>query len=103
MSFVHLFLALQLLVSHLCSYSSSLVLGRSTMSKKGILMILSPAKTLDLSPYAAASPCTSPDCDAKMTAELIHAMKKRKESELAKLLGISANLAKTAHQVCCCC
>jgi hypothetical protein len=35
------------------------------------------------------------------TKEVIQAMKKRKEGELAKLLGISANLAKTAHEVRC--
>lgn len=65
-------------------------------------MILSPAKTLDLSPLDDANVCsetTSPDCDVVKTKKVVEAMKKRKEGELGKLLGISANLAKTSHGV----
>lgn len=68
-------------------------------NKNGILMIVSPAKTLDLSPYDASVSTTSPDCDVNKTQQVMKVMKKRKEGELAKLLGVSANLAKTAHQV----
>jgi len=63
-------------------------------------MILSPAKTLDLSPCDfEATTTTCPDCDVAKTKQVIEAMKKRKEVELGKLLGVSANLAKTAHGV----
>ena len=67
---------------------------------KGILMILSPAKTLDLSPCNVdANKTTIPDCDEDKTRQIIEEMKKRKEGELGKLLGVSANLARTAHEV----
>jgi cytoplasmic iron level regulating protein YaaA (DUF328/UPF0246 family) len=78
--------------------------------KKGILMILSPAKTLDLSPLPTdseyenlipdASTFTIPDCHPEKTRKVVQAMKKRSQSELGKLLSISANLAKTSHEVC---
>lgn len=64
-------------------------------------MILSPAKTLDLSstPEKFASlALTMPSCNVSKTRKVAEAMKKRKETELGKLLGISSNLAKTAHQ-----
>lgn len=70
------------------------------MSKNGILMILSPAKSLDVSPLTSPM-CTSPDCDTIKTKEVIQAIKTRKEGELATLLGISTNLAKRAHEVRC--
>ena len=75
---------------------------------KGIMMILSPAKTLDLEPYdkdaygSFPSP-TNPCCDLEKTKEVTHAMKKRDKESLQKLLGISAKLADTAHQVILCC
>jgi len=70
-------------------------------SSSGILMILSPAKTLDLSPCDRRlfGDWTPPDCDAAKTKEVATILKKNKASDLAKLLGISANLAKTAHEV----
>lgn len=61
-------------------------------------MLLSPAKTLDLSRCAVDLPMTWPSCDADKTKRLAEAMKSRKEGELMKLLGISANVAKTAKQ-----
>ena len=71
----------------------------------GILMILSPAKTLDLSPFEPPSsdadtfPAHSmPDCDATKTKLVAEAMKARSKKELEKLLSISANLAATSHQ-----
>ncbi len=69
----------------------------------GILMILSPAKTLDLSPFEPPSsdafPALSmPDCDATKTKLVAEAMKARSKKELEKLLSISANLAATSHQ-----
>jgi uncharacterized protein len=85
-----------------------------------IKMILSPAKTLDLSPWPKSKNedsdddddetqyknhgllighTTRPDCSIEKTRSIANAMKKYKTpSELAKLLGISANLATTAWQ-----
>jgi hypothetical protein len=73
-------------------------------SLRGIMMILSPAKTLDLSvwhqPIGSMLQPTSPDCSPSQTLQVAKAMKGRNEkNELAKLLGISANLAKTASEV----
>jgi cytoplasmic iron level regulating protein YaaA (DUF328/UPF0246 family) len=65
------------------------------------MMILSPAKTLDLSawqPIGSLMP-TAPNCSPSQTLEVAKEMKARKENELGKLLGISANLAKTASEV----
>jgi cytoplasmic iron level regulating protein YaaA (DUF328/UPF0246 family) len=72
-----------------------------TASLRGIMMILSPAKTLDLSAWQSVGNLTptSPDCSPSQTLQVAKAMKARKESELGKLLGISSNLAKTASQV----
>lgn len=67
-------------------------------------MILSPAKTLNLEPLDAtsgnipeASLWTSPECHPEQSREVAVAMKKRSQTELGKLLSISANLAKTSH------
>ncbi|GKY96819.1 hypothetical protein MPSEU_000641100 [Mayamaea pseudoterrestris] len=72
----------------------------SMMKSRGIMMILSPAKTLDLSPLTRPSlpPTTLPDCNPKQTAQVAQAMKERTESELKSLLGISAALAKTSRE-----
>jgi hypothetical protein len=70
-------------------------------SLRGIMMILSPAKTLDLSawqPIGGSLVPTVADCSPSQTLEVAKAMKGRKESELGKLLGISANLAKTTSE-----
>jgi uncharacterized protein len=65
---------------------------------RGIMMIMSPAKTLDFRPIdpsrSAALPiCTWPDCNPHQTAEIASAMKQKTESQLAKLLSISPALA----------
>jgi uncharacterized protein len=65
---------------------------------RGIMMIMSPAKTLDFRPIdpsrSAALPiCTWPDCNPHQTAEIASAMKQKSESQLAKLLSISPALA----------
>jgi len=69
----------------------------------GVMMILSPAKTLDLSPFEPPPSDTfpalsTPDCDAAKTKVVAEAMKARGKKELEKLLGISANLAEKSHQ-----
>ena len=72
-------------------------------SSGGVMMILSPAKTLDLSPFEAPSDdafpaLSTPDCDTAKTKVVAEAMKARSKKELEKLLGISANLAEKSHQ-----
>lgn len=69
----------------------------------GILMILSPAKTLDLTPLEEEEivmvknvEITQPDCHVEQTQHIAHCMKQRTPSELAKLLGLSTHLAQTA-------
>ncbi|CAB9517565.1 UPF0246 protein YaaA [Seminavis robusta] len=78
----------------------------------GIMMILSPAKTLDLDPLPNNHPeqdnynqnipdattFTMPDCHTENTLRVVKSMKTRTQKELEKLLGISANLAKKSHE-----
>ena len=76
-------------------------IGRTDV--EGVMMILSPAKTLDLSPYKPPSgksfPApTDPSCDSAKTTAVAVAMKARKEKDLEKLLKISSNLAKTSRK-----
>ena len=64
------------------------------------MMILSPAKTMDLSPYEGSlqKQMTLPQCNLSKTLEIVDAMKSRNEKELTKLLSISSNLGKTANE-----
>ena len=62
------------------------------------MLILSPAKSLDLSPYEGSLKTTLPECDKANTLQVAKAMKARKEKELTKLLSLSANLGKTASE-----
>ena len=78
----------------------------STMAKRksngggGLLMILSPAKTLDLSPIDSLSlELTTPDCDSDKTKQVAGIIKKKKKIQLPKVLGISPKLAETAFEV----
>ena len=66
-----------------------------------MLLILSPAKTLDLSSchQRLCGDWTFPDCDEAKTKQLVAALKNRTPKELASLLNVSQNLAKTAHEV----
>lgn len=70
-------------------------------SSAEILMVLSPAKTLDLSPGARrlSGHWTLPNCNDAKTKQIAAAMKIRTAKELEGLLGISSNLATTAHKV----
>ena len=76
---------------------------------EGIMMILSPAKTLDLSPFALGNYhpelgdksdnlLTNPCCDAKKTSHLATVMKKQSPTQLMKLLKISSKLANVSHE-----
>lgn len=71
-------------------------------SQKGIKMLLSPAKTLDLSPslpaVASSMKLTLPDCSPGKTTEVVLAMKKMSVSELTKILKLSGNLAKATAE-----
>jgi cytoplasmic iron level regulating protein YaaA (DUF328/UPF0246 family) len=63
------------------------------------MMILSPAKTLNLSPLEHSPATTTiPHCNVRKTKEIMQAIKQRTHAELGRLLGISANLAQTAHE-----
>mmetsp|Transcript_17674 Transcript_17674/g.23576 ORF Transcript_17674/g.23576 Transcript_17674/m.23576 type:complete len:332 (+) Transcript_17674:3-998(+) len=65
------------------------------------MMILSPAKTLDLTPYDENNDfpsLTTPSCDSAKTSIVASSMKKRKKADLTKLLSISAKLGDTAYQ-----
>ncbi|GAX27744.1 uncharacterized protein FisN_13Hh156 [Fistulifera solaris] len=70
--------------------------------QSGIVMILSPAKTLDLSPFDGESTImknvgvTQPDCHHEQTRYIAQCMKQRSATELAKLLSLSTTLAQTA-------
>lgn len=72
-------------------------------SVPGIMMILSPAKTLDLEPLddavASRAPAvTEPSCDARLTKRITAAMETRSAGDLARLLGLSAKLSATAKE-----
>ncbi|GAX27276.1 uncharacterized protein FisN_13Lh156 [Fistulifera solaris] len=70
--------------------------------QSGIVMILSPAKTLDLSPFDSDSTImkdlevTRPNCHDEQTRCIAQYMKQRSTNELAKLLSLSTTLAQTA-------
>lgn len=76
------------------------VTSSANNGKGGFLMILSPAKTLDLSPMDIDKPIpwTKPECSLEKTKEVIQTMKGHAKSTggLSKLLGISTTLAGTA-------
>lgn len=84
-------------------------------TSNGIAMILSPAKTLDLTPLSERSFADSTVkvddikklsrehaltlCDASKTDVIVKTMKGKSESELTSLLQLSPTLAKSSHEV----
>ena len=73
----------------------------SSAAKRGVMAILSPAKTLDLSPIdeeGISLEWTYPDVDADKTKTIAKILKSKEQSQLAKLLNISTKLAATAHR-----
>jgi cytoplasmic iron level regulating protein YaaA (DUF328/UPF0246 family) len=87
----------------LCSYLYVSLLWLLIMSKKkGLMAILSPAKTLDLSPLSPTVTAkmlpSVPNCDPKLTLQVARAMKERTRSELKRLLGVSEDIAIKAHE-----
>lgn len=70
------------------------------MTMAGMILILSPAKTLNLAKMAALKlPYTEPKCSSKKTKLLVDIMKGRSKSELKSLLGVSDKIADTVLQV----
>ena len=77
---------------------------------EGIMMILSPAKTLNLESLSSKGTAASNipesslwtlphDVFRDQSRQVAQEMKKRSQTELGKLLSISANLAKVSHRV----
>jgi len=74
------------------------------VNTEGIIMILSPAKTLDVSSYEpndypSFPKPTEPNCNYGQTKQVARFMKQQKKKSLEKLLSISAKLADSAYQV----
>ncbi len=69
-----------------------------------MILILSPAKTLDLTPLNTIQSKfepTIPNCNKALTRDVANAMKRhagKGKTHVAKLLGVSANIAATACQ-----
>lgn len=86
------------------TFCASNMAKKSGGSEEGVMMILSPAKTLDLTPFSSpvgseSFPRSStPSCDAEKTRVVASAMKARSRTELEKLLAISANLATKSKE-----
>lgn len=74
--------------------------GSISLGIRGIMMILSPAKTLDLSPPSSellqlAPAPTEPEVH-RQTIEIAKAMKHRSDTELGKILSVSKSLQSAA-------
>jgi len=70
---------------------------KNLANKRGVMMILSPAKTLDLSPFTT-SLSTEPSCDQVKTDIIANAMKSKTGEKLSSLLGLSAKLTKSVKK-----
>ena len=104
-------------VSRLLSHSTSLRVANIIMSSnvRGIAMILSPAKTLDLTPISEREFAYSdvnvdiieklsneyalPLCDDVKTTCVVSAMKNKSEAELKALLKLSPAFARSSREV----
>ena len=62
-----------------------------------MLMVISPAKSLDFTPAAARAPLTTPELKADI-AELAKVTRKLKRADLKRLMSISDKLADLNHQ-----
>jgi len=78
----------------------SISVSEMKLQKEGLMMILSPAKTMDLSPFQNeyGLALSSPECDLSLTKEISAIMSGCSETELKKLLSVSANIAAKAHE-----
>lgn len=76
----------------------------SSSQQSGLMMILSPAKTLNLDPAFETAESviigtTDPSCDVVKTNELAGILKKKNVKELKNLLKISDNLVSSVLMV----
>ena len=85
---------------------SKLVPSTSAISStctRGLLMILSPAKTLNLTPleeeHLHGLSFTEPSCNPENTKLLATILKSKSTDQLSKLLGTSAKLSQTVKEV----
>ena len=62
-----------------------------------MLMVISPAKSLDFTPPAANTPATAPDMAAEI-AELAKVTRKLRKADLKRLMSISDNLATLNYE-----
>eukprot|EP00557_Chaetoceros_sp_GSL56_P005410 CAMPEP_0176491334 /NCGR_PEP_ID=MMETSP0200_2-20121128/8374_1 /TAXON_ID=947934 /ORGANISM="Chaetoceros sp., Strain GSL56" /LENGTH=308 /DNA_ID=CAMNT_0017888751 /DNA_START=1344 /DNA_END=2267 /DNA_ORIENTATION=- len=75
-----------------------------TTSRRGIFMILSPAKTLDLSPLQSdvlsgiESNLSEPSCDLAKTRQLAEILQSKSQNELKKLLNVSDKISSTVKE-----
>ncbi len=72
-------------------------------SNNGLMMILSPAKTLNLDALdqeSLAVETTRPSCDSEKTNALAKILKEKSKNDLKSLLKISDNLATSVSEVC---
>lgn len=76
----------------------------STSGRRGIFMILSPAKTLDLSPLKSdvlshiEEDLSEPSCDPKKTRTLVDILQLKSQNELKKLLNVSDKISCTVKE-----
>ncbi|KAK1738035.1 peroxide stress protein YaaA-like protein [Skeletonema marinoi] len=104
----------KILSSLLLSQQATKALSFATMTTvdRGIAMVISPAKTLDLQPLheredimvdhetiaGISSAKHTSRCDQDKTNEIVNIMKMKSEAELKSLLSLSPSLSKTAYQ-----
>lgn len=104
------------IVHHSKSVAMSTLQNSSLDVNDGITIILSPAKTLDLTLLCdrefaheevnadvveklSNEHCHSESCDKTKTEMIVKAMKGRSETELKSFLKLSPDLAKASHEV----
>lgn len=85
------------------SASTSSKVATSTMSsgRRGIFMILSPAKTLDRSPLSKDTPschiqeenASAPSCDPSKTRQLVEILQSKNQKQLKQLLNVSDKIS----------
>ena len=100
------------LVQRICSLAMATTTKSSTThsihsqnsaSARGLMMILSPAKTLDVqnlevSSALAPSLC-SPCCDTDRTKQLVQVLKSKNQGQLKKIMKISDNISTKVKKV----
>lgn len=73
---------------------------RTKEGRMGLMMIFSPAKSLDLSPMEQTKlKWTSPSCNPTKTREVATIVKDKTEGQILSLMKVSKGVASTAFQV----